>query len=57
MAMALSVTLSRVDKKEQAKSISNIESQNPSLQARVKILCVSWRIKMLKRARRMGLSS
>jgi uncharacterized protein YaiI (UPF0178 family) len=35
MVMALAVKLSRVDQNEQAKSISNIASQSPSLKSRV----------------------
>ena len=54
MVMAHAVKVSRVDQKEQAKSISNIESQNPSLMSRVKILCVSWRVKTLKRGKTHG---
>jgi hypothetical protein len=48
MVMAHSVKLSRVDQIEQAKSITNIESQNSFLKSRVIILHVSWRIKRLK---------
>jgi hypothetical protein len=54
MVMAHAVKLSRVDQNEQAKSISNIASQNPSLKSRVEILCVSWRVKMLKRGKSPG---
>jgi hypothetical protein len=49
MVMTHAVKLSRVNQNEQAKSISNIASQNRSLKSRVKILCVSWHVKMLKR--------
>ncbi len=51
MVMAHADKVSRVDPKEQAKSISNIESQNPSLKSRVKILRVFWRVKTLKRGK------
>ncbi len=46
--MAHAVKVSREDQKEQAKSITNIESQNPYLKSRVKILCISWHLKTLK---------
>jgi hypothetical protein len=48
MVMAHAVKVSRVDQNEQAKSITNCESQNPSLKSIVRILCVSWRLKTLK---------
>jgi hypothetical protein len=51
MVMAHYVKLSRVDQNEQAKSIPNIESQNPSLKSKVKILRVSWCVKTLKRGK------
>ncbi len=54
MVMAHAVKVSRVDQKEQAKSISNIESQNPSLMSRVRFLCVSWHVKPLKRGKTHG---
>jgi hypothetical protein len=47
MVIAHAVKVSRVDQNEQAKSISNIESQNPTLKSRVKILRISWRQKTL----------
>jgi hypothetical protein len=49
MAMAHAVKVSRVDQRKQVKSISNFESHNHSLLSRVKILCVSLRVKALKR--------
>jgi hypothetical protein len=54
MVMAHAVKVSRVDQKEQAKSILNIESQNASLMSRVIILCVSWRVETLKRGKTHG---
>jgi hypothetical protein len=48
LVMAHAVKVSRVDPNEQAKSISNLESQNPSLKSRVKILRVAWLSKTLK---------
>jgi hypothetical protein len=48
VVMAIAVKLSMVDYSEQAKSILNIASQNPSLKSKVKILSVSWHVKMLK---------
>ncbi len=51
VVMAHAVKLSKVDHNEQAKSISNIASQNPSLKSRVNILCVSWHVKTLKRGK------
>ncbi len=44
MVMAHAVKVNRVDQKEQAKSLSNIESQNHSLKSRINILRVSWRV-------------
>jgi hypothetical protein len=41
MVLAHAVKVSWVDTKEQAKSISNLESQNPSLKSHVKILRIS----------------
>jgi hypothetical protein len=52
--MAHAVKVSRVDQNEQTKSIYNIESQNPTLKSRVKILCISWRQKTLKRGKTHG---
>ncbi len=52
--MAHAVKVSRVDQKEQTNSISNIESQNPSLKSRVKILHVSWHLKTLKSGKTHG---
>ncbi len=49
--MAHAVKISRVDQKEQAKSISNLESQKLSLRFRVNILCVSRHVKRLKRCK------
>ncbi len=54
MVMALALNISRVDQFEQAKSITNIQSQNPSLTFRVKILCVSWHPITLKRGKTHG---
>ncbi len=54
MVMANSVEVSRVDQNKQAKSISIIESQNPSLQSIIKIFCAFWRIKMPKHGKRPG---
>jgi hypothetical protein len=54
VVMTHAVKVSRVDQNEQAKSMSNIASQNPTLKSRVKILRVSWRIKTLKRGKMHG---
>ncbi len=51
IVMAHAVKVSRVDQNEQAKSITFIESQNPTLKSRGKILHISWRPKMLKRGK------
>jgi hypothetical protein len=48
MVMAHSVQVSRVDPKEQAKSIPSLEAQNLRLKTRVKFLRVAWRSKTLK---------
>jgi hypothetical protein len=55
MVMVHALKFSRVDQKEQAKSISNLESQNLYLKSWVKILHVSWHLKTLKRGKMHGL--
>ncbi len=55
MIMAHAVKFSRMDQKEQAKSISINESENPTPMSRVKIIRVSWRLKMLKHGKTHGL--
>ncbi len=52
--MAHAVRTSRVDLDEQAKSISDLEAQNPSLKGKVKILRVAWRSKTLKEQKSHG---
>ncbi len=54
MAMAYAVKVSQVDQQEQAKSISNIESQNPFIRSKVIIFCIYWHMKMLKRGKKHG---
>jgi hypothetical protein len=54
MVMAHCVQVSRVDPKEQAKSISNLEAQNPLLQPKVKILRVAWRLSTLRQRNTHG---
>jgi hypothetical protein len=54
MVMAQAVKISRVDPKEQAKFISSLEAQNPSLKSRVIVLHVAWCSPTFKRGKMHG---
>jgi hypothetical protein len=52
--MAHAARTSRVDPAEQAKSLSDLEAQNPSWEGKVKILRIAWCMKTLKERKTHG---